>query len=262
MADTVGRALRVAARRFADVVAAAPDPEREVRGTPGWSIIDVAGHVAAEPVRYRELALGRGTWPARAADLPGFNAEQIRALDSRDPRELARRVVAGTEAFIETLDGFAGEPRTMMFDGDQRIRADRARGTLLGEFVVHGYDIARTLGKPWAIDPAHVPIIMDGLNQVIPGWVNPALAHRHTATYEYRLRGFSRYVYRFDDGHLTVDPPDPGSVDAYISADPVTALLLNYGRISQWTPALTGRVLTWGRKPWLAAGFACRFLPA
>ncbi|WP_435592917.1 hypothetical protein [Nocardia sp. bgisy118] len=86
-------------------------------------------------------------------------------------------------------------------------------------------------------------------------WVNATWTGGHTATYEYRLRGFESYVFRFDSGALTVDPAEPGPIDVYLSIEPVTALLLNYGRIGQVRPALSGRVLAWGRKPCLAQGF-------
>ncbi|QIS13381.1 maleylpyruvate isomerase family mycothiol-dependent enzyme [Nocardia arthritidis] len=257
--DPVADAVRTMARRFAELAAAAPDQNRSVAATPGWSIGDVLGHVAMEPSRYRELALGRGEWPARAAELPAFNAEQIRTLPTRDPEKLAARLIADTDDFLETVAA-GGPDLTMMFDGDQRIRADRARGTLLAEFIVHGHDIAATLGRPWSIDPAHVPIVMDGLTQVIPGWVDPARSGGHTASYELRLRGLNRYFFRFTAGQVTIG--EPGPVDVHISAEPVTLLLLNYGRLAPWKPALTGKVLAWGRKPWLALGFNRRFLPA
>ena len=51
-------------------------------------------------------------------------------------------------------------------------------------------------------------------------------------------------------GRLTVDADD-GPVDCHVSADPVALLLVSYGRQSQWVPALTGKLLAWGRKPWL-----------
>lgn len=127
---------------------------------------------------------------------------------------------------------------------------------------MHGRDIAKTAGKPWIIDPSQVPLVLAGQHQVMPGWVNPATARGHTATYEFRVRGFGCHIYEFTDGVLKVDPTQPRRPDVHISAEPVTALLLSYGRIGPIWPSLTGRVLAWGRKPWLAAGLNQRFFPA
>lgn len=261
-APTLADALRTVATRLAELTRAAPDPYREVTATPGWSMIDVLGHVAMEPSRYRELALGRGEWPSRVVDLPAFNAEQIRTLPSRNVAELTAKLRSDTESLLATVAGFGDDPPMMNFDGDQRVRADLALGTLLGEYVVHGRDIAATLGQPWPIDPRHVPMIVDGLNQVMPGWVAPARAAGHTATYEVRLRRLARHVYAFHDGELTVNPPDPRRIDVHISIDPVTSLLMSYGRLGQWAPTITGKVRVWGRKPWLGSGFSDLFHPA
>jgi len=53
------------------------------------------------------------------------------------------------------------------------------------------------IGRPWPIEPAHVPIIMDGFASSHAHVVDPAKARGHTATYELRLRGLARYVYAF-----------------------------------------------------------------
>ncbi|SFP06227.1 TIGR03083 family protein [Amycolatopsis arida] len=260
--------LREAAATAEDFVALAlsvPDPDQPVPATPGWSVTDVVGHVAMEPARYRELALGRGEWPARAADLPAFNAEQVRTLPTRRLTELTAILREGLGSLLTTIEGFSDDPPWMNFDGNQRVRADLALGTLIGEFVVHGHDIARAAGRAWPIRPEVVPLILRGQHQVMPGWVDSGRAAGHTATYEFRLRGGERYVYEFRDGRLTVQPPEPERVDVRISAEPVTALLLTYGRIGQagqLRAALTGRLVAWGRRPWLAAGLTRRFLSA
>jgi hypothetical protein len=49
---------------------------------------------------------------------------------------------------------------------------------------------------------------------------------------------------------MAVGPPD-GAVDRHVSADPVALLLVAYGRQTQWIPAVTGKLVAWGRKPWL-----------
>ena len=43
--------------------------------------------------------------------------------------------------------------------------------------------------------------------------------------------------------------------DCVITADPVAFLLLGYGRISQWSPIMRGKLRAGGRKPWLAMKF-------
>jgi hypothetical protein len=128
--------------------------------------------------------------------------------------------------------------------------------------VVHGYDIARVLRTPWPIDAALAPMIIRGQHQVMPGWVDTSNSDGHTATYEFRLRSQESYIYEFTGGSLAVNPDRPRKIDVHISVEPVTGLLLSYGRCSPTTAALSGKILAWGRKPWLAPRFTKRFLPA
>ncbi|TNM41922.1 hypothetical protein FHP29_08085 [Nocardioides albidus] len=253
-------AVLTMAERFAQLASKAADPDRPVAATPGWSILDTLGHVAMEPSRYHALALGAGTWPARSSELPDYNAEQIRNLPTRDAQQLAAMLTTDTRRFVELVDSFRGAPRLMNFDGNQRIRADRSLGTLLGEFVVHGYDIAGTVGEDWPIDPAHVPLILQGTHQVMPGWVDPVAAAGHSAVYRLELRGLDvSHTYRFHNGALTVDPDDPGPVDVRFDADPVSWLLLSYGRLGPDVPALVDGVAASGPRPWLADQFSSLF---
>jgi hypothetical protein len=56
-----------------------------------------------------------------------------------------------------------------------------------------------------------------------------------------------------------MNPERPRRVDAHISADPATLLLVVYRRRSQWPQIAAGRLLAWGRRPWLALSFVRRF---
>jgi hypothetical protein len=45
------------------------------------------------------------------------------------------------------------------------------------------------------------------------------------------------------------------AIDCHLWADPVALMLVVYGRIGQWGPIARGRLLAWGRKPWLGLKF-------
>ena len=72
------------------------------------------------------------------------------------------------------------------------------------------------------------------------------------ASYDVSVRG-GGHVFLRDQRWRDDVAPQPGRrVDCHISAAPATLLLLLFGRINQWSALLTGRLLAWGPKPWLA----------
>jgi uncharacterized protein (TIGR03083 family) len=260
--DYVDAARRVGTD-FAALVRSAADPVAPLGQTPGWTVTDSLGHVAATPSRYLELARGRGSWARTVADLPDFNAKQIANLSTRDVGALTTRLLDDLDDLLDAVCHLGACVPTMNFDGGRRIRADVALGVLIGEFLVHGHDIAVATGSTWDIDPDHVPLVARGRHQILGAWVDPVACAGHSATYDIRLRGCSeRFVYEFTDGELEIDPTDPRHPDVHLSLDPVVALLAAYGRVSPTRAALTGRALAWGNKPWLAVGLNKRFVPA
>jgi hypothetical protein len=44
-----------------------------------------------------------------------------------------------------------------------------------------------------------------------------------------------------------------------LAADPVAFLLVAYKRRSQWTEIIRGRLVAWGRRPWLALSLVQMF---
>jgi hypothetical protein len=68
------------------------------------------------------------------------------------------------------------------------------------------------------------------------------------------FRGGRRYRLAIDWGSASIDVGGEPA-DCWISMDPVTFLLIGYGRVGQWSQALRGRVLAGGRRPWLSLKF-------
>ena len=126
----------------------------------------------------------------------------------------------------------------------------------LGELLVHGLDLGRATGTAWEIEPVDARLVLGNIGDLLPLLVDPVTAGQLTATIEVRLRGSGPaeppIVLVFTDGRLSVGPGPAPRADVRISAEPVAFLLISYGRLGQWRPILTGRVLAWGRRPWIA----------
>jgi hypothetical protein len=85
--------------------------------------------------------------------------------------------------------------------------------------------------------------------------VRPEARRGAPVTYEIRLRGNGpRYVIRVADGTAGARAAG-GPVDCVISADPVTYLLVSYGRMPLGRALVRGGLLAWGRRPWLGLCF-------
>jgi hypothetical protein len=93
-----------------------------------------------------------------------------------------------------------------------------------------------------------------GVLPVVPHYVLAERAQPRTR-YDIRLRGPSdtRVIFTVADGALLIERWTPGSgVDCHLFADPWAFLRVLYGRCGPLGAALTGRILAWGRRPWLA----------
>jgi uncharacterized protein (TIGR03083 family) len=241
------------------LVSGAADSAVLVPDSPDWTVRDVAAHLATVATRYTDGPRGRGSWVATPLDLPQLNQDQVEALGAAPVGELVTALRRELAALRAQVRGYGDELPSFRFHGGERVRADIALGILLGELLVHGHDVARALRRPWPIDPGHAALVIEGVNPILPGWVRPERVRGLDAGFEIRLRGQATHVWAFRDGRLDVDPPDRGRIDVHVSTDPVAFLLVVYARQSLWRPVARGRMLAWGRRPWLALTLTSRF---
>jgi uncharacterized protein (TIGR03083 family) len=259
--DQVLPAIDSVAERLTSLLSNVVDPALPVPGSPGWNVQDVVAHLATVVVRYSDGPEGRGTWLPTPVELPVLNDLQLEELVGTSLKELSILLGQELTTVAGQIIGYGSAPPSFRFHGQEPIRADVALGLLLGELVVHGRDIAEATRKPWPIDPHHVGLIIEAMNPILPGWVRPERVKGLNATFEIRLRRQATHTWVFHDGRLQINPPsvEPRSFDAHISGDPATVLLVFYRREPQWRQIVTGRMLAWGRKPWLALTLTDRF---
>ncbi len=238
---------------FVDLLRRYPDPTLPVPALT-WSTGQLAAHLVVLGEVYAQVVSGR--------DSPYI---------SNDPAEIAKISDALGRAVLDRGGDLAEKLGTALTGLREALAADdlpesvvhggvpfaplQLGAMAVGELVIHGHDLAAAFAEPWMIDPAHVDLIAAGLGAVMPHFLSPKARH-FTGTYQLRLRGQGTYTFRFVDGVLTVGSSWDGPVDCRISADPRTYILAAYGRIGPIKPALTGRMVVYGRKPWLGPRFA------
>jgi uncharacterized protein (TIGR03083 family) len=250
-------ALDAVARRLVGLLAAVPDPQAPTRGL-AWTLGETSLHLAGGPARYADFARGRAL-PESTIDLGPIFAQRMAAQPERTPDVLARRLEANARRYLaETAELPATHP--VPFFGGVTIELAAQSAILLGEFVVHGDDVARSIGRRWPIEAAHARLVIAAVTALLPRYVDRAAAAGLTATYQVRPRGGPSFQVRFDRGTPTVEPPQPGAADCRLTVDPVAFLLVVYGRRSQWPGILRGQLRAWGRRPWLGLRFQRLFV--
>jgi uncharacterized protein (TIGR03083 family) len=258
-------AIRAAAARFTALLRDTDDIERPAAGT-DWTVAETAAHVAIVLTGFSVAIAGEphaltpdqyleANFPTRLA---ASNAATIDMVDHTDAERLAELIAAGAQRFLELAA--AADPE-MECDtpwyGPGLSRTVRCLTALaLSELTVHGHDIAIGTGRPWPISAEHAKLIVGTVcPEMSPLVVRPEAGDDRPVTYEIRLRGNGpRYVIRIADGTVRVRPAG-GPVDCVISADPVTFLLVVYGRMPLSRAVLCGGILAWGRRPWLGLRF-------
>jgi uncharacterized protein (TIGR03083 family) len=244
-------ALQVAAGHAAELIRSLPDPLAPVPGLE-WTVGQTAAHMVAAPMNYLCYATGQAE-PEATIDLRAGNLERIERVGSKNLSELADLLVEQTDRYLNGTANLSGA-HPVPFFGETTVSLAAQTGIMLGEYVVHGHDLARSAKQPSRIDPRHAILVIAAITAVIPRYLNREVARGVNVAYEIRVRGGPRFIFRVGGNKATVEPSSGAPVDCRISADPVAFLLVTYGRQAQWRPVLVGRMTAWGRRPWRALG--------
>lgn len=252
--DEIVEGIRTVVPRVAAAVRSAPDASKVAVGR--WTIGHVAAHLASSVPYFESLAAGDGVPVAALSERSDWNEQALAPLLDEPLDSLADAYEAGLGAVVEEIAGRPAD-REVPWLGGIPLAMTGVAAIVLCEALVHGHDVSA--GKGWEIDPAYARQALLGLVPTLPLFITEAGA-KLRATFELSLRApEAEILLVFDGGTLSIEAPRSRRVDCHISADPSKYLLVGYGRISQWGPILTGRMVAWGRKPWLARSLAGAF---
>jgi len=222
-----------------------------------WTVREMAVHLAGGIRRYTALANGEYDLSALTFDKKmldararGLNADNPEA----DPKKLAEQIREGFELFMSVTAKVPAETPVSYYNGLRPNVAEIA-SVLLGEPVIHGYDIGTGVGAPWPIDPEYSVLFLGVFQKFgCSALFQPDRASGLDATYRVDIPGTESTFVRIVDRTCREVPAD-GPADCVISADPVTAHLVYTGRMKQWPAIALGQLTFSGARPEIGPGF-------
>jgi Mycothiol maleylpyruvate isomerase N-terminal domain len=257
-------ALRRAAAATGELLGSISD-SRAGAPVPGlaWTVAETAAHLVALLRQSAAFASGARDGAAERAALPasGGMGERMALGNARELDRLGeRRIPVLRQLLASSVDEYAtliagrrdGGPVETLFGPEDPAAMTAA---LVGEQLVHGFDLARAVGGRWTIDPDAARLTLTGLTPFLPYMVDAEAIRQVGARIEVRIAGGPRFALVLDHGRAAVEPAD-GHCDSWIRAQPVPYLLMGYGRVNRWLPVLRGQVRAGGRRPWIAGRLA------
>lgn len=219
-----------------------------------WTVRDVVAHLVTVARRYTrrdpDSTDGLGETPR---EVDRINAEELAALGDASRDELLTELEAELETLRimyppEQLDLH----RTFPFHGGVCIDAAAAQSNLIGEFTIHGRDIAQAAHRPWQIEPRDAVLVLNGVMQILPAYVNRSATS--SLSIALRVPGANPWKLQFHDGTLTSTARnDDKPFDVVLRVPPVTLMLALYQRLTPLQAMRGGMLVVGGRKPWRIA---------
>ena len=251
-------ALTVMAERCACLVEDFDDTSIPIPGSE-WTVREAAVHMAGGGHRHAAMAEGEPSLLAGAERVDReYLAARMRSIIADNPetdaKKLADQIREGYEHFLAvTATVPADQP--IIYHAGRRLNLAVVASAFVGESVLHGYDLATAGGVPWPIDPGYAALALGGYYRIgYSAIFQPLAGAGLEATYHIDTPGTDPLFVQIADGTCE-ELPAAASVDCVISADPVTALLVTGGRLSQWPAIALGRMTFTGGRPEIGPKF-------
>ena len=258
--------MTVLAGRVAALMESVTDGGTRVVGPQSsWTVLDLVRHMSLLPEVYTAASHDGPLAMSPSADaMAATNAKTLAMADDRTLEDIPGIFRTQVAVLLEHLR--ASDPEAaMQFHGGITLTPGELGGIAIGEWLVHGWELARTVGAPWGVDPAHACLVLAAMNAVLPTWLDAEAAAGHSGRYEYRLRGTGRRMqWTFTDGALATRPPEGATFrpDTIVWAEPSALLLYFFRRTGLWSNAVRGDLLAGGRRPLRALSSRRLFHPA
>jgi uncharacterized protein (TIGR03083 family) len=261
-------ALREAGDRFRSLLT--DDCYPAALATAEWTVAESAAHVLSIASMYVALVedgTARLEVPNLEAILSTTNVDTVADLNAhvlehfaeRDPHRLAGLLGEAVERILAATRSVPPET-TLPWLGGSQVPVAGVVAHLVNELLVHGWDMARALGRPWSMPDEHAALYWELffigmlhhdygtlLNTSLPMPSRPiAVRFRSAHTPDATIV--------LGDSRVWLAPPqDP--FDVRVTFKPARFNLMLFGRTSTVTAALRRDVVVAGPRPWRLPAF-------
>ncbi len=217
-----------------------------------WTVGDSAAHLVISQRLFKNVLLGKKSpyGDGRFDAFAEVNDKFLKEFKERDGLKLAALIIKETNFFIKEVNLL---PDSYLLDTHfGRMELVDGMRYCLCHLLMHGSDIARALYKPVPVNPTCVSLILPFFKKGMSERYDKKAVSTLNARVDINVKGVSRFAIICRQGKVKIENEIPKSVDCHISVDPITFFLVSTGVVSLWKPLLKGKILVWGRKPWLA----------
>lgn len=170
--------------RFSALLRTADDGGRKVPHLT-WTVGETGAHVLCYLRRYPEMLAGVSTGWESLGDGERENARLLADVPEREPWEIADAIDLAAPTFREAFAGFTED--LAPWHAGLRIPPEALVGMMVGDVLVHGWDIATALGETWPIDPSDASLSFAATVPVLPHAVDAQAARGFSARYGIQL---------------------------------------------------------------------------
>jgi hypothetical protein len=217
-----------------------------------WTVQQVVAHMLSVAHRYQILAEGMDFHRAsHPRELDQINQDELGAVMAPVPD-----LVDQLEALAPVMDEFfdtLSDDYSCEFHCGVMVSGTMAQTNWLGELVLHGDDIARSIGVPWEIRERDMLLLLRGMMEAVSAYVRDDVSRATDICVALQIPEARPYVIHVHNGiaewraRRSADRPD-----AVLRSPAATMVQTLLQRIGPVTAARRGLRIVGGRRPWRA----------